>query len=243
MSQYPDYQSGVRKPWEMQYATDEKSVAKFFNVVYAWMAVGLAVTASVAWFCSQSPAVLRMIHGNGIAFAIVALLGMFALAWGVQQAALRISAGAATGLFLLYAALMGVLLSSIFIVYKLPTIGSAFVITGGTFAVMSVYGFVTKRDLTKMGSILMMCVVGLIIATIANFFIASNGLSWLITYAILVVFVLLTAYETQMLKNLALEHGNDPNLAPRIAIIGSLLLYIAFINMFLSILRIIGERR
>jgi FtsH-binding integral membrane protein len=242
MSMYPD-QSGLKKPWELNYATDDKAVGRFFNTVYAWMAVGLAVTASVAWFCSQNMAAVRFIHGGGIGVAIAIALGMFALAYAVQHAALRISATAATALFLLYAALMGALLSSIFLVYKLPTIGSAFVITGGTFAVMSIYGFVTKRDLTRMGSVLVMCVVGLFIASIVNLFIASNGLSWLITYAVLLVFVLLTAYETQKLKVLAQEHGNDPDLAPRIAIIGSLLLYIAFINMFLSILRILGDRR
>src|SRR5436190_4781915 len=133
MSMYPE-QSGLRKPWELEYARDDKSIAKFFNVVYAWMAVGLAVTASVAYFCSQSQAALRIIYGGGIGVAVVIALGMFAIAWGVQTAALRISAGVATGLFLLYAALMGALLSGIFIIYKMPTIGSAFVITGGVFA-------------------------------------------------------------------------------------------------------------
>jgi uncharacterized protein len=241
MSMYP--QSDSRKPWELEYARDDRSVAKFFNVVYAWMAVGLAVTASVAYFASQSQAALRVIYGGGIGMAIAVALGMFAIAWGVQSAALRISASVATVLFLVYAALMGLLLSAIFIIYRMPTIGSAFVITGGTFAAMSIYGFVTKRDLTQIGSILVMCVIGLFIGSIANLFIASSALSWLITYAVLIVFIGLTAYETQKLKALAQEYGNDPNIAPRIAIIGSLLLYIAFINMFMSILRIIGDRK
>jgi FtsH-binding integral membrane protein len=236
-------QSGSRKPWELEYARDDKSLVKFFNVVYAWMAVGLAVTASVAWFTSQTPAILKVIYGGGIGFAVVIALGMFALAWGVQTAALRISASAATALFLLYAALMGMLLSSIFIVYRLPTLGSAFVLTAGTFGAMSVYGFVTKRDLTRIGSILVMCVIGLFIASLVNLFMASSALSWLITYAVLAVFIGITAYETQRLKVLAQQYGNDPQIAPRIAIIGSLLLYISFINMFMSILRILGDRR
>jgi FtsH-binding integral membrane protein len=238
---YPE--SGARKPWELEYARDDKSMSKFFNVVYAWMAVGLAVTASVAFVVSQNISILRGIFAGGPAVAIVILLGMFALAWGVQAAALRINANVATALFILYAALMGVLVSWIFIVYRMQTLGAAFLITGGTFGAMSVYGFVTKRDLTAIGSFLIMCVFGLIIASVVNLFIANNALSWLITYGVLAVFIGLTAYETQKLKVLAQQYGNDPAIAPRIAIIGSLLLYIAFINMFMSILRILGDRK
>ena len=241
MSMYPD--SGARKSWELEYARDNKGMVKFFNVVYAWMAVGLAVTAGVAWFASNNPALLRIVYGGGPGLAIVILLGMFALAWGVQTAALRINANVATALFLVYAGLMGLLVSYIFLVYRMQTIGAAFLLTGGTFAVMSVYGFVTKRDLTAIGSFLVMCLIGLILASVVNLFVASNGLSWLITYAVLAVFIGLTAYETQKLKVMAQEYGNDPDIAPRIAIIGSLLLYIAFINMFLSILRILGDRK
>jgi FtsH-binding integral membrane protein len=241
MSMYPE--SGARKPWELEYARDDKSLSKFFNVVYAWMAVGLAVTAAVAYLVSQSQTGLQIVYGGGKGMAVVIALGMFAIAWGVQASALRINANVATALFIVYSALMGALLSGIFIIYKMQTIGAAFLITGGTFAAMSIYGFVTKRDLTAIGSFLVMCVIGLFIASIANIFIASNGLSWLITYAVLAVFIGITAYETQKLKVLAQQYGNDPAIAPRIAIIGSLLLYIAFINMFMSILRIMGNRR
>ena len=236
-------QSGLRKPWELAYASDDKSVAKFFNVVYAWMAVGLAVTAAVAYFVSQSDTGLRIVYGGGKGMIVVIALGMFGIAMAVQSTAIRINANVATGLFLLYSALMGALLSGIFIVYKMQTIGAAFLVTGGTFAAMSVYGFVTKRDLTQIGSILIMCAIGLFVASLANVFIASNALSWLITYAVLAVFIGITAYETQKLKVFAQQYGDDPNMAPRIAIIGSLLLYISFINMFMSILRIMGDRK
>lgn len=242
MSMFPDQQT-ARKPWELEYSADDRTLSKFFNVVYAWMAVGLAVTAAVAYFMASSPTAMRAVYGGGRGMAIVFLLGMFAIAWGVQAAALRISANVATALFLLYAALMGALISYIFVVYRMQTIGAAFLVTGGVFAVMSIYGFVTKRDLTKIGSILVMCVFGLIIASVVNLFMASNALSWFITYAVLAVFIGLTAYETQKLKVLALQYGGDRDMAPRIAIIGSLLLYIAFINMFLSILRILGDRK
>jgi len=241
MSMFP--QSGARKPWELDYARDDKTISKFFNVVYAWMAVGLAVTAAVAYFVSQSDAGLRIVYGGGRGMAVVIALGMFAIAMGVQSAAIRINANVATGLFILYSALMGALLSGIFVIYKMQTIGAAFLVTGGTFAAMSVYGFVTKRDLTRIGSILIMCFIGLFIASLANLFIANNALSWLITYGVLAVFIGITAYETQKLKVLAQQYGSDPAIAPRIAIIGSLLLYIAFINMFMSVLRIMGDRK
>jgi hypothetical protein len=218
-------------------------MARFFNTVYAWMAVGLAVTAAVAWFVSQSQVGLQMVYGGGKGMLVAILLGMFAISWGVQSAAMRINANVATGLFLLYSALMGALLSGIFVVYKMQTIGGAFLMTAGTFGAMSVYGFVTKRDLTGIGSILIMAAIGLFLASIVNIFLASNGLSWIITYAVLAVFIGITAYETQKLKVMASQFGSDPNMAPRIAIIGSLILYISFINLFTSILRIMGDRR
>ncbi len=234
-------QTGQRG-FELEYATDNKAIFNFFNAVYAWMAVGLAVTAVVAWFVSQSPAMLQFINGSpGMVVAL--LLGAFALAWFVQSAAEKISAGAATGLFLLYCALIGAIISDVFIVYRMETIGAAFVLTAGTFGVMSVYGYVTKRDLTGIGSFLVMAAIGLFIASIVNVFIASNAFSWFITYAVLGVFIGITAYQTQKLKRFAMEHGDNPNLASRYAIVGSLVLYISFINMFMAILRILGSRK
>ena len=242
MSMFPG--SGAqRKPWELEYGSYDRPMARFFNTVYAWMAVGLAVTAAVAYFVSQSQVGLQMVYGGGKGMLVAILLGMFAISWGVQSAAMRINANVATGLFLLYSALMGALLSGIFVVYKMQTIGGAFLMTAGTFGAMSVYGFVTKRDLTGIGSILVMAAIGLFLASIVNIFLASNGLSWIITYAVLAVFIGITAYETQKLKVMASQFGSDPNMAPRIAIIGSLILYISFINLFTSILRIMGDRR
>lgn len=241
MSMFP--QSGSRKPFELEYANDNKSVPRFFNVVYAWMAVGLAVTAAVAWFGSQSPVLLHALYGSRAGYAIFGLAA-FALAMFVQSAGLRINANLATALFLLYAAIVGMLLCGIFVVYPPKTILTAFLITGGTFGGMSVYGFVTKRDLSRMGSILIMCAWGLFLASIANFFFIQSGpFSWLITYAVLAVFIGLTAYETQKLREIAIAYGDDPVMAPRFAIIGSLWLYVDFINIFVSILRILGDRK
>jgi FtsH-binding integral membrane protein len=135
------------------------------------------------------------------------------------------------------------MISYVFIIYNLQTLGVAFVMTAGVFGVMSVYGFVTKRDLTGIGSILVMCAIGLFIASLVNVFLASNALSWVITYAVLGVFIGITAYETQRLKSMAYEFQGNGVMLSRVAIVGSLVLYISFINMFLAILRILGSRR
>jgi len=139
--------------------------------------------------------------------------------------------------------MMGLLLSAIFIVYPVQTIVAAFLMTGGLFGAMSVYGFVTKRDLTTMGSYLIMGALGLFAASLVNLFLASNALSWFITYAVLAVFIGITAYETQRLRNWAIQFEGNREMLTRIAIVGSLMLYISFINMFLSVLRILGSRK
>ena len=238
MSMYP--QSNVRRPLDLEYARDNRAMVNFFNTVYAWMAVGLALTAAVAWFASQSMATVQMIYGNKGGYLLFGLVA-FGIAWYVQSQAGRLSANVATGLFLVYATIIGMLISAIFLIYSPKVLISAFMLTAGTFGGMSVYGFVTKRDLSRIGSILIMCVWGLIIASVVNIFLASGPLSWIITYATLAVFIGITAYETQMLKEIAMSIGDDPVMAPRYAIVGSLVLYISFINIFLSILRILGK--
>jgi FtsH-binding integral membrane protein len=225
----------------LEYGRDNQAVASFFNVVYAWMAVGLALTAAVAWFASQSIATLELIYGNKGGYAVF-LLAAFGIGWYAQAQAGKISANVATVLFMLYAAIIGMLISGIFLVYSPKVLISSFVLTAGTFGGMSVFGFVTKRDLSGIGSFLIMCFWGLFIASCVNFFFLNSGpLSWIITYGVLAVFIGITAYQTQMLKEIAHSYGDDPVMAPRFAIFGALVLYIAFINIFLSILRILGR--
>lgn len=229
---------------QLQYGRDttgEVSLFNFFNAVYGWMAVGLGVTGIVALLGSWSPQVLALLSASP--FVTVALaLGAFALAWVAQTVALRVSAAAGLALFFAYACVMGLMLSGIFVLYPVSTIGAAFLVTGGTFAATSVFGMVTQRDLSGIGRVLVMCAFGLFFASIVNVFVASDAFSWFITYAVLAVFIGITAYETQLLKNLALEHGHDSTMTGRIAVVGSLILYIAFINIFLSVLRIMGDR-
>ena len=237
MSMYPQ-----SRPYELEYGTDEKVVFNFFNAVYAWMAVGLGVTATVAYLCARSPAALSFIYANKFVVVASGLIA-FAIAWAVRSAAERLSPMAATGLFLVYAAVVGMLISYIFIIYPIQTIGAAFVMTAGVFGGMSLYGWFTKRDLTSMGSILIMCAWGLFLASMVNIFLASNAFSWIITYAVLAVFIGLTAYDTQKLKQIAYSLRDNPGQASRYAIVGSLELYVDFINIFVAILRILGSRR
>lgn len=224
----------------IDYGTEEASVFSFFNMVYAWMAVGIAVTAVVSWAVAHS-SLVYVINSPGVVMVI--MLGAFALAWFVQSQAGRIGAPAAMALFLLYASIIGAVISYIWILYELETIGSALFLTAGTFGAMSLYGFVTKRDLSRIGSILVMCAIGLFFGSLVNLFVASNALSWFITYAVLIVFIGITAYETQMLKNMAEQLRYQPHLMARYAVVGSLVLYISFINIFMAILRILGSRR
>lgn len=234
--------SNRSQPYELDYGTDSGVIVRFFNTVYAWMAVGLAVTAVVGYLVSNSPAAMSLVYANrGVYFVIG--LGALAIAWFVQSQAGKLTAGVSTALFMVYASIIGALISGIYLVYPAQTLGAAFLLTAGTFGAMSLYGFVTKRDLSGLGSFLFMAIIGLLIASLVNFWVANTMLDWIITYAVLGVFIVLTAYETQMLKNIALDLRGQPELATRYAIVGALVLYIAFINIFLAILRIIGDRR
>lgn len=239
MTMYPDANS---RRIELEYGTTDRSMFNFFNAVYAWMAVGLALTAAVGWGVSQSPAMLNIIYGSRFVL-IATALGMFAIAWATQSIALRISAAAGTAMFLLYCALMGMFISYIFIVYQMKSLLAAFFVTGGVFAIMSVYGYVTKRDLTKIGTFAIMGMIGLFIASLVNVFFASNMIDWIITYGVLIFTIIIAAYKTQDLKEMAQQFEGSPDMLARLSIVGSLILYITFINMFLAVLRIMGSRK
>jgi FtsH-binding integral membrane protein len=213
----------------------------FFNQVYAWMFAGLAITGTVAYLVSQNTTMLKHLFTSGLYLPI--FLVQVVLVIAIRQVALRVGAGVATALFMVYAALLGVTLSFIFVVYPITTLASTFIITAGVFGVMSLYGFVTKRDLTAIGAFLFMGLIGLILASIVNIFVASSALDWAITYLGVFIFVGLTAYDTQKLKQMALSVEGNPQMASRMAIIGSLVLYLDFINLVLFLLRIMGRRR
>jgi FtsH-binding integral membrane protein len=209
--------------------------------VYAWMTAGLLVTGAVAAYTAQSQWLLQLIFGNpfGIWVLFIAQIAMvISLSAGIG----RLAPAAATALFIAYAALNGLTMASIFLVYTSESIASTFFITATTFGVMSVYGYVTKRDLTKMGSLLFMALIGLILASLVNIFLKSTTLYWIITYAGVLIFVGLIAWDTQKIKRLSTQ-ATDETSAHRLAILGSLMLYLDFINLFLFMLRIFGRRR
>src|SRR4051812_29072289 len=196
MSMFPG--SGAqRKPWELEYGAYERPMARFFNTVYAWMAVGLALTATVAWFVAPH---LPQLIGRSLGLLVICGIAAFVISIGVQRSFRRLNANVATALFLLFAAIIGVFISNIFLIYSPTVLISAFGVTGGVFVGMSVYGFVTKRDLSRIGAVLVMCVWGLLLASVVNYFVASNAFDWLITYGVLAAFIGITAYKTQELK-------------------------------------------
>jgi len=245
MSQYPNpYGYGGApgaEPLGYESRTDSVTLVQFFNSVYAWMASGIALSAVVAWWVSTQPALMAQIfRGPALIVLFIVEIG---LVIAIASAINKISAGVATALFMLYSALNGLTLSAIFIVYTGASLVTTFFVCAGMFAAMSIYGFVTKRDLSRMGSILFMALIGLLIATVVNIFWANSTLYWIITYAGVLIFVGLTAYDTQALKEIAIQTAGNPALAARLAISGALKLYLDFINLFLFMLRILGDRR
>ena len=218
------------------------AIATLLTGVYYWMTFALGISALCAWAVGTTPALTKLIFQNPILTGVLifAELGLvIAVSWGIN----KMSAATATALFAFYAALNGITLGTIFLIYSLPAITAAFATTAGTFAVMAVYGSVTKRDLSKFGSILFMGLLGLIIASIVNIFLRSSGLDWIITYAGVLIFVGLTAYDAQKIKHLYIAMGGDVETNKKIAVLGALTLYLDFVNLFLYLLRIFGGKR
>lgn len=222
----------------------EALVNDFIRSVYNWMAIGLGLTGLVALYTSGSKAMMGLIFGNPFIFFILiaAELGLVFVISGRVQ---RMSAGTATSLFVLYSALNGITLSFIFLAYTRTSIVSTFFICCATFIGCSIYGWTTRKDLTSWGSFLFMGLIGIIIASVVNLFIRSSATSMIISYIGVIVFVGLTAYDTQKLKNMALTQpaGLDGGAIRKGAILGALSLYLDFINLFLMLLRILGKAR
>ncbi|MCJ7596914.1 MAG: Bax inhibitor-1/YccA family protein [Desulfobacterales bacterium] len=222
----------------------EVLVNDFVRSVYNWMCIGLALTGFMAYYVSNSEAMVRLIFGNSIVFFGL-ILAELALVFSISGMVNRMSAGTATTLFVVYAALNGVTLSFIFLVYARASIVSTFFICAATFLACSVYGWTTKKDLTSWGGFLTMGLIGIIIASLVNMFIRSSAMSMIVSYIGVIVFVGLTAYDTQKLKNMALTQpaGLEGAVVRKGAILGALSLYLDFINLFLMLLRIFGQSR
>jgi uncharacterized protein len=218
-------------------------VNSFIRSVYNWMAIGLGLTGFVAFYVSNSEAIMRLIFGNQLIFFGL-IIGELALVFTISARVHKMQASTATSLFVLYAALNGATLSAIFLVYTRASITSTFFICAATFVAASIFGMTTKRDLTSMGQFLFMGLIGIIIASVVNLFMRSSGVSLIISYIGVIVFVGLTAYDTQKLRTMALSQpaGIDGGTIRKGAILGALTLYLDFINLFLMLLRILGSR-
>ena len=219
-------------------------VNAFIQSVYNWMAIGLGLTGITAFLTANSPAMMQLIFGNRLLFFGL-IIAELALVFSISARVGRMQASTATGLFVLYAVLNGLTLSVIFLAYTASSIASTFFICAATFLACSVYGMITKRDLTSMGGFLMMGLIGIIIASVVNMFVQSSGMAVIISYIGVLVFVGLTAYGNQKLKHMAMTQpdGLDAAVVRKGAIIGALSLYLDFINLFLMLLRIFGGSR
>lgn len=206
--------------------------------VYQWMAMGLALTGAVAMWAASSTPVLKFLAGGG--FILFALVEIGIVIW-LSASIMKISPQAAAAGFLIYSAINGLTLSFIFIAYTGTSIATTFFLTAGTFAGVSLFGWMTKSDLTSLGGFFTMGLIGIIIASLANFFFKSPALYWIISYAGLALFIGLTAYDTQRLK--AIHQSGAGESSGQLAIIGALKLYLDFINLFLFLLRLFGRRR
>jgi hypothetical protein len=218
-------------------------VNAFMRGVYGWMCMGLLVTAAASAFMVSSPALMQAVFGNQILFfgLIIAELGLVV---GLSAAINRLSSTTASGLFVLYSALNGVTLAAIFAVYAKAVIINAFLVTGGMFGAMSLYGLLTRKDLTSFGSFLFMGLIGIVIASIVNIFTKSAMMDFIISCVGVLVFLGLTAYDTQKLKVMGeMAPADDATAVRRGTILGALTLYLDFINLFLMMLRLFGSSR
>jgi FtsH-binding integral membrane protein len=214
----------------------------FIRRVYNWMGLGLALTAVVAYYTAASPGLTRFIFGNQLVFFGL-IIGQLGLVIGLSAAIDRLAPKTATMLFIGYAGLTGLTLSVIFLTYTQSSIASTFFVTAGTFGITSIYGYTTKRDLTSWGSFFFMGLVGIILASVVNLFLQSEAIYWVTTYIGVFIFIGLTAYDTQAIKNMAAAGFADAASETKAAVIGALKLYLDFINLFLMLLRIMGGRR
>lgn len=235
--------------YQAQAPAVDAGLRAYFLKIYNLMASALAITGIVALFTANSPAMLQLLYTvqdghmglSGLGFlAVFAPLGLVLwLGFGLQ----RMKASTASAIFWTYSVLMGLSLSSIFLAFTGESIARAFFVTAGTFGGMSLYGYTTKRDLSGFGSFLIMGLIGLILASIVNLFMQSSGLNFALSVIGVLIFVGLTAYDTQKLKAIYYQMGSSGEMAAKMAIMGALNLYMDFINIFMYLLRFMGDRR
>jgi len=237
-----------RQPQYGAYSADQTlaQINAFMRRVYNWMAVGLGLSALAAWLVTSSEAILftfinPQTGAPTMAYWVV-LIGQFGLVIALSAGIRRFQVGTASALFVLYASLNGVFLAPVLLMYTQASVFKAFLITAGTFGVTSVWASTTKKDLSSMGSFLFMGLIGIILASVVNIFLQSPMMDWIISIVGVGLFIGLTAYDTQKLRAMVLEAANEMTVS-KMAIFGALQLYLDFLNLFLFLLRLFGDRR
>ena len=208
--------------------------------VYVWMTLALVITGLCAWGTATSPAIIQMIYGSRAAIWVL-FIAEIGLVFYTTARIDKLSLTTATTLFIIYSALNGVTMSSIFFVYTMTSIAKVFFITAATFGAMAVYGYVTKKDLSKFGSMFFMVLIGLIIATVVNMFLKSGTFDLILSYIGVALFVGLTAWDSQQIKRALIMQPDMSEGSQKVALLGALTLYLDFINLFLYLLRIFGR--
>ena len=236
---YKEFSKAISREQELEMSA---AFPVLMRKVYVWMTLALVITGFTAFYVAHSETLLTAIVTNQILFwgLIIAELG---LVIGLSAAINKLSLTVATLLFVLYSVINGATMSFIFLVYTASSITNVFFITAGTFAAMALFGYFTKADLSSLGKILMMALIGIIIATIVNIFTKSTGLAMILNYLGVLVFVGLTAYDSQKIKQMLMHAPDAGEAAQKVALLGALSLYLDFINLFLYLLRIFGGRR
>lgn len=222
---------------------DKTAVKSFVANVFSYMTLALIISGLAAWYFATSGLVLNLFTENGMSIlGWVVMLAPLGMVMVMSFAFNKLSYGAITALFIAYSAVTGLSLSTIFLVYSMASIAKVFFITAGLFGTMAVLGYTTKTDLTKMGSMLMMGLIGIIIASVVNMFLKSDSFDYIISCIGVLIFTGLTAYDVQKIKRIGagVEYGTGT--AGKLAIMGALSLYLDFINLFLFLLRILGRR-
>lgn len=210
--------------------------------VYTWMTLALVLTGLTAYGVATSPGIMMALYSNS-ALMWGLVIAEFALVIGISAAINRLSLATATLMFVAYSVINGAMLSSIFMIYTAASIASVFFITAATFAVMALIGYTTKTDLTSVGKLLFMALIGLVIATIVNMFIGSSTMTMICSYVGVLIFVGLTAYDSQKIKNMLMQAPDAGESSQKLALLGALTLYLDFINLFIYLLRIFGDRK
>ncbi|RAK65964.1 Bax inhibitor-1/YccA family protein [Hymenobacter edaphi] len=240
----PNEEAHEPQPRQIVLSAEEAAAiqTRFLTQVYGWMTGALAITGGVAMVVGASPELQEMVVGNRLVFWGLLLLELFIVGY-LGARLMNMSASQAIGAFAAYSVINGLTLGIIFMVYTADSIASTFFVTAGTFGVMSAYGYFTRTDLSRWGNLLLMALIGVIIATVVNLFLQNSMLYWITSMLGVFIFVGLTAYDTQKIKELAFVGLEDEEVDRKAAVWGALTLYLDFVNLFLYLLRFFGRRK